>query len=234
MAIEISVTDEWKALHADALIGVLELSGVDNTVRCAALEQRKRAVEADARARYGGFSRAQFAAVPVVAEYVRYYKRFEQTYHVLLQLESIVRKGKALPAVSPLVDANFLAEIETLVLTAGHDAARLREPLWIDVAGPGDTMTQMNGAIRSMRPGDMVMRDADGIACSILYGQDNRSPIAFQTNRALYVAYAPAGVTRHQVNAQLDAIEKNVAPECRIDRRSILHSQRAARTTPPE
>jgi DNA/RNA-binding domain of Phe-tRNA-synthetase-like protein len=231
MAVAISVTNEWKARHPDALIGVLEVSGVDNTQRNPALEQRKRAAEAAVRARYAGFSRAQLIAIPVLADYVRYYKAFEQTYHVLLQLESIILKGKPLPTVSPLVDANFIAEIETLVLTAGHDVARLREPVRIDVAGGGDTMTQMNGSIRSMRQGDMVMRDAEAISCSILYGQDNRSPISPRTSRALYVAYAPPGVTVDVVNAQLGAILDNIricAPALHVEQQLIFSAGLAA------
>ena len=45
-----------------------------------------------------------------------------------LQLESIVLKAKSLPDVSPAVDANFMAEVETLILTAGHDVEMLAEP----------------------------------------------------------------------------------------------------------
>src|SRR5262245_24144930 len=70
-----------------------------------------------------------------MAAYVRYYKRFSKTYHVQLQLESIVLKRKSLPSVSPLVDANFTAEVETLVLTAGHDAQKLERRVDRRVAG---------------------------------------------------------------------------------------------------
>jgi DNA/RNA-binding domain of Phe-tRNA-synthetase-like protein len=52
----------------------------------------------------------------------------------------------------------------------------------------------MNGADKNLPPGDMVMRDAQGVCCSILYGQDDRSAISAATTRALYVAYAPPGV----------------------------------------
>lgn len=138
--------------------------------------------------------------------YVRYYKGFEKTYHVLQQLESVVLKGKGLPGISPLVDANFAAELETLVLTAGHDADRLREPVTIDVSREGDTITQMNGASKGLPAGDMVMRDAGGVCCSILYGQDNRSAITAGTRRALYVCYAPPGVPQADVRRQLEAI----------------------------
>ena len=119
-------------------------------------------------------------------------------------------KGKSLPDVTPLVDANFVAEVDTLVLTAGHDAAKLLGPISIDVSQDGDEMTQMNGALKPLLAGDMIMRDAGGVCCSIIYGQDNRSPISTETTHVLYVAYVPAGVPAAAVEAQLQKIEENV------------------------
>ena len=206
----ISATDEWRAAHPGATIGLLELSGVENTRPSSRVNERKREIEADLRERYKGFTRKDFLALPVMAEYDRYYTRFNKTYHVQLQLESIVLKGKHLPDVSPAVDANFMAEVETLILTAGHDSQKLRGLIVIDVSGESEQMTQMNGAPKAIRSGDMIMRDADGICCSIIYGQDARSPISPKTSRVLYVAYAPAGVTADIVEGQLRLIEENL------------------------
>jgi len=206
----ISATDEWRAAHPGATIGLLELSGVENTRPSSRVNERKREIEADLRERYKGFTRKDFLALPVMAEYDRYYTRFNKTYHVQLQLESIVLKGKPLPNVSPLVDANFMAEVDTLVLTAGHDVDKLVGAVFIDVSGDGDQLMQMDGTPKAIRPGDMIMRDAKGICCSILYGQDNRSPISVETSHALYVAYAPAGVPAEAVQAHLRAVEEHV------------------------
>jgi len=206
----ISATDEWRAAHPGATIGLLELSGVENTRPSSRVNERKREIEADLRERYKGFTRKDFLALPVMAEYDRYYTRFNKTYHVQLQLESIVLKGKHLPDVSPAVDANFMAEVETLILTAGHDSQKLRGPIVIDVSRESEQMTQMNGAPKAIRSGDMIMRDADGICCSIIYGQDARSPISPETSRVLYVAYAPASIAADTVEGQLRGIEENL------------------------
>ena len=221
----ISVTDEWRTAHPGATIGLLELAGVDNGRASDALTPRKREIEARLREQYKGFTRPQFLALPVMAEYDRYYTRFNKTYHVQLQLESIVLKDKRLPDISPAVDANFMAEVETLILTAGHDGDKLRGPIVIDVSREGESMTQMNGASRAIRPGDMIMRDAEGICCSIIYGQDARSPISPGTARVLYVAYAPAGVGPDVVERQLRGIEENlrlVAPAITVQQCRLL------------
>jgi len=205
-----AATDGWRAAHGGATIGVLELSGLDNHRASPQLTERKRAIEAGLRERYHGYTRQDFLALPVMADYDRYYKRFNKTYHVQLQLESIVLKGKPLPDVSPAVDANFMAEVETLILTAGHDAQQLTRPVVIDVSRDDDQMTQMNGTSRAVRAGDMIMRDAGGVSCSIIYGQDARSPITPETSRVLYVAYAPAPIAPDVVERQLRGVEENL------------------------
>ena len=206
-------------------MGLLELSGVDNKNASPAFEARKRETEARLRERYRGFTRQDFLALPVLSAYEGYYKKFKKTYHVLLQVESIVLKGRDLPNVSPLVDANFTAEVETLVLTAGHDAAKLHGAIRLDVSRERDQLTQMNGETKIIHAGDMIMRDADGISCSIIYGQDNRSPISAQTSHVLYVAYAPVGVSAETVDVQLGKIEENIrsfSPAAVVERRELL------------
>jgi DNA/RNA-binding domain of Phe-tRNA-synthetase-like protein len=208
--LSISASADWRATHPGAIIGLLELSGVEQPQASPALEQRKRETEALLRERYRGFTRQEFLALPVLAAYERYYKRFNKTYHVQLQLESITLRCKNLPNVSPLVDANFAAEVETCVLTAGHDVAKLSGAIVMDVSRTGDEMTLMNGASKVIYAGDMIMRDAGGICCSIIYGQDNRSPISLETSHVLYVSYAPAGVPAQLVDAHLRQIAANV------------------------
>jgi len=221
----ISATAEWRAAHPGAVIGLLELSRVDNMQPSPALDERKRETEARLRERYRGFTRPDFLSLPVMAAYARYYKRFGKTYHVQLQVESIVSKGKPLPNVSPLVDANFVAEVDTLVLTAGHDVEKLHGRVSIDVSKDGDELTQMGGAAKVIRAGDMIMRDDKGICCSILYGQDDRSPISAETSHVLYVAYAPPGVPAETVTAHLRALEEHArlfSPFAITDQQQLL------------
>jgi DNA/RNA-binding domain of Phe-tRNA-synthetase-like protein len=224
----ILAASEWRAAHPGAMIGLLELSRVENTRPSPQLDDRKRETETRLRERYKGLARQELLALPVMAAYAQYYKRFGKTYHVQLQIESIVLKGKQLPNVSPLVDANFVAEVHTMVLTAGHDVDKLEGALSIDVSRDGDRFTQMSGTPKELLAGDMIMRDTKGICCSILYGQDNRSPISGQTSHVLYVSYAPAGVPAGTVEAQLRAIEENVrlvSPHAVTEQQHVLMAQ---------
>jgi len=221
----VSATDAWPTSHPGAVIGLLELSGIENTHSSPKLNERKLETEARLKDRYQGFVRQDFLSLPVMSAYDRYYKRFNKTYHLQLQVESLVLKGKPLPNVSPAVDSNFMAEVETLVLTAGHDVAKLSGSISIDVSRDGDVMTQMTGTHKAIRAGDMVMRDAEGICCSIIYGQDDRSLISPETSHVLYVAYAPAGVPAELVDAQLRKIVENLrlfSPMAKLEQHRLL------------
>jgi DNA/RNA-binding domain of Phe-tRNA-synthetase-like protein len=95
----------------------------------------------------------------------------------------------------------------------------------MDVARDGDRMTQMHGASKPMLPGDMIMRDADGVCCSIIYGQDARSPISPATSHVLYVSYAPSGVPAEVVDAQLRAIGDTIrlfSPAATVEQHRLL------------
>ena len=226
--ISISGTDAWHSAHPGAAIGLLELSGVEKQLLSPELNQHKREVETRLRLDFAGCSRRELMMHPVMAAYVQYYKRFTMTYHVLLQVESIIMKGKNLPDVSPLVDANFAAEVNTFVLTAGHDVAKLREPIVIDTAHEAEVMIAMSGSQKEVRKGDMVMRHQLGLCCSILYGQDNRSPITAETQHVLYVSYAPAGVPAIEIEEHLIQIRQNVylfSPNARVEQCRLLQAE---------
>ena len=221
---EIQVSQEWYMTFPGAHIGVLLMGNVDNSKGSDLLDQEKKRLETWLHQKFAGFSRNEFSNIEVISAYRNYYKRFKKSYHVQLQIESIVLKNMALPNVSPLVDANFMAEMDTLVLTAGHDADRLIHPVRIDVTKEDDAFVQMNGKTTQLKPGDMMMADNKGVVCTIIYGQDQRTPISHATRRALYVAYAPAGVAKEKVQEQLDLIRKYVilaAPEAIVEIKEI-------------
>jgi DNA/RNA-binding domain of Phe-tRNA-synthetase-like protein len=209
--IDIAFTPEWHSTHAGGHVGLLLVGPLDNHPRPTPLDTRKQRVEAALRDAYGGLDRAGLLAQsPILRAYKRYYRSFNKTYHVQLQLESVAFRGRPLPAVSPLVDACFAAELETGLLTASHDADLLQPPLSIDVSPEGALLPLLSGKDQALKAGDMAMVDATGVVCTIVYGQDRRSPVTPQTQRVLYVTYAPAGVPHSAVADHHVVLLRNV------------------------
>ena len=218
--IEISTSSRWRRGFPGAHIGILLIGNVDNTKRLTPLDELKKEVVSSLRSNYAGCSRAELLELEVLQAYKSYYKKFDKTYHLQLQLESILHKGKSLPNVNPLVDANFAAEMDSLLLTAGHDADCLCSPVTIDVSSGMEKYILMNGSEKALKANDMMMTDSKGVVCTIIYGQDQRTLISPKTRRALYVTYAPFGVEEAAVTAHMDIIKKNVllfAPDAEVE-----------------
>ena len=202
--------DAWKATYPGAAAGLLVMDKVAPPSAHPELERRKTELTARLRDRYGSLTRADLVALPTVQPYVDYYKRFKKTYHVQLQLESVALKGKPLPRVAALVEAMFMAELESQLLTAGHDVGVVEPPILVDVSKEGETFVTLSGQTQTLQPGDMVMRDARGVISSVLYGPDQRTRVRPETRRAAFAVYAPAGIGSARVTEHLHAIAANV------------------------
>ncbi len=205
-----TVSDAWKASYPGASAGVLVLANVTNPAQHAGLEQHKEALQDELRARFAGQDRSAIGALPELQAYERYYRRFKKTYHVQLQLESLVLKGKAIPGVAGLVESMFMAELHNLLLTAGHDLERLQLPVHLDVARGSERYMLLRGQEQDLKAGDMYMYDGAGVISSILYGPDQRTQIHAGTRQVMFTVYAPPGIDPQAVQRHLDEIEANV------------------------
>jgi DNA/RNA-binding domain of Phe-tRNA-synthetase-like protein len=202
----IKVTDAWKSAYPSSHLGVLAMRHVENPKYHAEFETLKRDFETAIRTRYGHYAKSGLASLPTMDCYQRYYKRFRKTYHVLLQLRSVVLENKPLPGVAALVEASYLAELESGLLTAAHDLDKVRDPILLDIAQDGDEYFLLSGRAQALKPTDMIMKDAGGIICSVIYGLDNRTAVTSSTRRALFVVYAPDGISPHAIRAHLEEI----------------------------
>jgi DNA/RNA-binding domain of Phe-tRNA-synthetase-like protein len=204
------VTSSWKHTYPEALAGVLAIHNVSNPPHHAELERRKAALEEKLRSQFSGHDRAAIASHPVLQAYANYYRQFKKTYHIQLQLESIIRKGKSIPSVAALVESMFMAEMQDMLLTAGHDLDILHLPLVLDVAVGTEEYTLLRGEQQTLKPGDMMIRDQVGVISSIIYGPDQRTQITPETRNVVFTVYAPPGIDEQTVTDHLQHIKENV------------------------
>ena len=214
------VSNSWKATYPNAHAGVLVMREVINPPHHAELEKRKSALEEEMRARFAGQDRLALLSHPILQAYDAYYRQFKKTYHVQLQLELILFKGKSIPSVAALVEAMFMAEINDLLLTAGNDLDTLHLPLTLDAAQGNESYTLLRGEPQTPKAGDMLIRDGEGIISSIIYGPDQRTQITAQTRNVIFTTYAPSGISEEAVANHLQEIQRNVeliAPSAKVE-----------------
>ncbi len=203
-------TPAWKAGLPGAPCGVLAMRGVGNPDHAPALDGEKAALEADLRATFGALGRPAIRETGLLPSYATYYKRWGQRYHVGLQIESIAQKGKEIPRVAALVEAMFVAELRTQVLTAGHDLDALTMPVRLD-AGTGEERYQTpRGEEVTVKPGDMYMADAQGVLSAIVTGPAAYGRISPATTSVLFAAYGVPGIPASALEDHLTEIERLV------------------------
>ena len=223
-----TMSEAWKATYPGASVGILVMRNVANPKNHAPLEKEKEAIENQLRSRFSGFDRASLKALPILQAYDAYYKRFKKSYHVQLQLESVVFKGKSIPHVAALVEAMFMAELKNMLLTASHDLEALQMPITIHVATGEERYVKINGKEQTLKPGDMMIADTQGILSSILYGPDQRAQITSRTRHVLFTVYAPPGIEAQTVLQHLQDIRANVlliTPEAEIELLEVYNAE---------
>jgi DNA/RNA-binding domain of Phe-tRNA-synthetase-like protein len=189
-------------------LGVLALGkigGADNN----GLKRVKEALEGAMREKYSQMTRAELKALHPMDVYISYYKKFGYTYHVLPQMESILR-GKDIPNVLPPVAAMFMAELKNMLLTAGHDLDKIVLPLRLRRSTGNEIMPALSGRDVVTVQGDYMITDREGVISAILRGCDARTAITETTKNVIYTVYAPAGIDNECVRNHLDDIEAYV------------------------
>lgn len=187
-------------------IGILVMENVRNKSLEDKLMPVRQELENTIRSKYAQASREDLKAFHPMDAYISYYKKFGCTYHVLPQLESVI-KGKAMPSGKPLVEAMFMAELKNMLLTAGHDFDKIDTPLNFKISTGKESYTAMNAKNVTIIAGDYMIADQQAVISSILRGPDLRTAITEDTTRVIYTVYAPFGVEEQLVQEHLRDME---------------------------
>jgi DNA/RNA-binding domain of Phe-tRNA-synthetase-like protein len=220
-----TASEVWRTTYPGAMIGVLAINNTANPSHHPVLEARKTELEERLRRQHGTASKSELRSHPTFQAYAAYYKSFDKTYHVQLQLESVVFKGKAIPSVASLVEAMFMAELEDLMLTAGHDLDALQGDPRVEVASGAEEYIMMNGQQQVLKPDDMFILDDAGVLSSIIYGPANRARITPKTDRVLFTVYAPPGIGLEGVKVHLERLKEYVqiiGPQAQVEYEEVI------------
>ena len=206
----IQITDNWRLSHPGGAVGFLSMNIDRSQTQTPDLEQKRLTLEKQLRERYQELERADVRQLPVMYDYTQYYKRFKKSYHILLQLDSICNKHRSIPHSESLVQAMFMAEMKSFILTAGHDLDKTKGSITFDSSLGSETYQNLRGDQVTCKQGDMLMADSQAVICSVIYGQDQRTRITNASTHVLYVMYVPPGIDPGVVEMHTLDLEENV------------------------
>jgi len=217
----------WGALYPGAKAGILVMRNVTDVATSDALNERRHTLEASLRSQYGGVARDVLNELPIIAAYNSYYKQFGKTYHVRSQVESIA-SGKTFPNVSAVLTSMFMAEVKSMLLTAGHNLDALSLPVRITIAKGDEGYDDIRGAHKTTVANDMIMCDGEGPISSILLGPDGRTKIQSTSRNLMFAVYAPTDIAKEVVLAHLHDIENSIklfSPQASIELLEVFEAR---------
>lgn len=214
------------ANYPGAKMGVLAMTNVEASAPLApdAVEDALNEI----RRRYGHLDRAGLKEIHPVKAYVEYYKKHGYSYHVLGQVESVLQGKKQLRAESGLLQAMFLTELESMLLTAGHDLGKLQNPIQLKIASGNETYASITGKETTAVQGDLMVCDGNGVISSILRGPDFRSRITGATADVLFTFYAPPGIETGSIREALEKLRDRITSFSTLSSTAILHVYESA------
>ncbi|MCJ7772552.1 MAG: hypothetical protein MUP22_05400 [Desulfobacterales bacterium] len=198
---EINLDPSFHARWPEAHIGILVVSGVIQTGDTKPMESAISEMIEMVSNRFPDSEVLKNDAT--LQAYIKYYKEFKKSYHVLAQVESVLFKGKPIPFQNPLVAAMFAAEIKNMLLTAGHDLNKIQPPLTIGVSAGTEAYISISGKEIIPKSSDMMIRDSAEPISTVIYGPDRRTCITPETDAALFTVYAPAGISQEDTRGHL-------------------------------
>jgi DNA/RNA-binding domain of Phe-tRNA-synthetase-like protein len=231
--IDFQASKRWKQTYPGASMGVLVIRGTSNPESPLPMRAWTKGIEDDIKNRYSGWDRKELEELPVIRAYSAYYRRFKKTYHVLLQLESIL-KGRSLPRGVALLEVMFSAELKNLLLTAGHDLAEIEGKLLLDAAQGTETYQTLSGESKTLKTGDMNIADEVGVISSVIYGPDGRTKISSTTREVLFTVYSPSGISWETVLNHIEDLREGVllaAPGAKVEMLEVFSADLKAKHT---
>lgn len=201
---QIEITESFHLTYPDAAVGVMLVEEITSWQTNPEMEEIRHSIEASIKSKFS--SKDDLIHDAIISAYSSYYKKFKKNYHVLFQLESVISNKRSLPPTSSLVQVMFMAELDNMLLTAGHNLTAVEMPLSIGLAQGTESYTLMNGIQQTPQPNDMCMADRRGIISSVIYGPDHRTRLTPTTQSAMFVVYLPPSLSANLISKHMTDI----------------------------
>lgn len=215
----IKISSAVKERYPDVNFGIMTAHRLHMAIGRSKMDTLKKIETDRIKTKYDKYERKNVLNSEPICHYADYYRKFKKTYPVLLQLESILLNDKGVPNVGVPIETMFLAEINNLLLTAGHDLNQINGNLTINVAVGTESYHGISGKEQQLTKNDLLLSDENGILSSVLNGPDYRTRITEATQNVLYFVYGVDGITGEQIRHHLENIRHyllTVNPEVEI------------------
>jgi DNA/RNA-binding domain of Phe-tRNA-synthetase-like protein len=136
--------------------------------------------------------------------YAQFFKEWGYPCPLPIHFKRTIEMG--FPIVNLYIDAHIIAEMCHGILMAIQDLNRFNGEWRLDLAIEGEAFQSVSGKTLSCKGGEIVLRDAAGIVCSLFQGPDFRTRVdASSRDIVVYVFMAP-GIQEEQVSHGIELV----------------------------
>jgi DNA/RNA-binding domain of Phe-tRNA-synthetase-like protein len=131
--------------------------------------------------------------------YDQFFKEWGYPCPLPIHFKRTVEMG--FPMVNLFIDAHIIAEMCHGILMAIQDLDRFQGEWKLDLAQEGETFQSVSGKMIPCKEDEIVLRDGEGIVCSLFQGPDFKTRVEPATkNIVVYVFTAPGVQEEHVSN----------------------------------
>ena len=125
---------------------------------------------------------------------------------MLLQLESLLYKGKTFHLSHPLLHIISLSELKSILMTTAYDVSTQNYRLDMGISSGQNQYTLLNGSETFLKTRDMYISDQMGVISNIIYNPGHHTRIPPGTSHALVTVYAPPRINRQMIKTHFSGI----------------------------
>jgi DNA/RNA-binding domain of Phe-tRNA-synthetase-like protein len=133
--------------------------------------------------------------------YDRFFKEWEYPCPLPGHFKRTIEMG--FPIVNLYIDTHILAEMVHGILMAIQDLERFRGEWKLDLAHDGETFQGVSGKTILCKEKEIVLRDGEGIVCSLFQGPDFRTRVEPTSKDIVVYVFTAPGIQEQQVSGGL-------------------------------
>ena len=136
-----------------------------------------------------------------IQEWINLYDQFFKEWGYPCPLPGHFKRSieMGFPIVNLFIDAHIIAEMCHGILMAIQDLDSFKGKWRLDLASEGDTFQGVSGKMIHCKKEEIVLRDEEGIVCSLFQGPDFRTRIEPSSKNIVVYVFTAPGIQEQQV-----------------------------------
>ena len=191
--VPLQITDDYRQRFPDLAFGIGTIRSCTYFEKDESFKLYKRELLRKMRRR---------ANLAQIEERINLYDKFFKEWGYLCPLPGHLKRavGMGFPIVNLYIDTHIIAEMCQGILMAIQDLDRFQGEWRLDLAREGETFQGVSGKMIHCKEDEIVLRDGEGIVCSLFQGPDFKTRVEPASNNIVVYVFTAPGIEEERVS----------------------------------